>query len=551
MQILPIPVGEITFNQRALNPAIVAGIEAAIEASTRPQSMDDPAPWDPPELVLAPINPSKDADEQRTRVLPEDFDPEQADEFFYYPVAGQHSSEAMKRAVAKNSAAVEVFDFRNYDRVRIIYFDDDHTNGYHYVSTYDNTRGDRAMLPSFHQACVDIRGFWDSKKWIGSVGNMSKGDPKGLEHQKTWREFLRSCMGKSCVKALWTECISGKWQQDWTNRMRGYMNVATCKDPPNGMRRGIESLWNMSGGFLKDSAEATAALYRDAPFHFKYFVYHAIGRVDLLTSELRWLKNAALNLRWEKKQRWSTLLPVNMQPKELLPAGDEIVTAATNLNCKAAILDLANPKNCLVWTPADFDALRKMMTKLCGNNWILIVFAPQKQHKAVMKQLYNWDDAEVLLDTWKRYFAFGTAVSKYENWQVDYKDTMAVVLHAEEGNLRKVTRAPKSEAEIVELNVDEEQFKRCTAKHSGEEGNEREVYGRWERHPKRLQKLCSSFFHEDEGVILIGKSHAGLVSKLLRAGHHVFACDSSSKDISYLTKVIEILGKDARNKCTV
>ncbi|GBG70508.1 hypothetical protein CBR_g6636 [Chara braunii] len=109
MQILPIPVGEITFNQRALNPAIVAGIEAAIEASTRPQSVDDPAPWDPPELVLAPINPSKDADEQGTRVLSEDFDPERADEFFYYLVADQHSSESMKRAVAKNSAAVEVF----------------------------------------------------------------------------------------------------------------------------------------------------------------------------------------------------------------------------------------------------------------------------------------------------------------------------------------------------------------------------------------------------------------------------------------------------------
>ncbi|GBG92045.1 hypothetical protein CBR_g54299 [Chara braunii] len=240
-----------------------------------------------------------------------------------------------------------------------------------------------------------------------------------------------------------------------------------------------------------------------------------------------------------------------MQPKELLPAGDEIVTAATNLNCKAAILDLANPKDCLVWTPTDFDALRKMMTKLCGNNWILIVFAPQKQHKAVMKQLYNWDDAEVLLGTWKRYLAFGTAISKYGNWQFDYKDTMAAVLHAEGGDLRKVTRAPKSEAEIVELNVDEEQFKRCIAKHGGEEGNEREVYGRWERHPKRLQKLCSSFLHEDQGVILIGKSHVGLVWGFLRAGHHVFACDSSLKDISYLTKVIEILGKDARNECTV
>ncbi|GBG68034.1 hypothetical protein CBR_g1154 [Chara braunii] len=240
-----------------------------------------------------------------------------------------------------------------------------------------------------------------------------------------------------------------------------------------------------------------------------------------------------------------------MHPKELLPAADEIVTAATNLNCKAAILDLTNPKECLAWSPADFDALHKTMTKLCGNNWILIVFAPQKQHKIVMKQLYNWDDVEVIPGTWKRYLGVGTAVSEYGNWQVDYKDTMVIVLHAEGSDLKKVTRAPKSEAEIVELNVEEEHFKRCTARHGGEEENEREVYGRWERHPKRLQKLCSSFLHEDQGVILIGKSHAGLMWELLRAGYHVFACDSSSKDISYLTKTIEFLGKDVRNDCTV
>ncbi|GBG85660.1 hypothetical protein CBR_g40392 [Chara braunii] len=277
-------------------------------------------------------------------------------------------------------------------------------------------------------------------------------------------------------------------------------------------------------GLKRAGLKATETLYRDAPFHFKYFVYHAIGRVDLLTAELRRLKNAALNLSWEKKQRQSTLLPINMHPKELLSAADEIVTAATNLNCKATILDLANPKECLAWSPADFDALHKMITKLCDNNWILILFAPQKQHKIVMKQLYNWDDVD---------------------------DTMAIVLHVEGSDLKKVTRAPKLEAEIVELNVEEEHFKRCAARHSGEEKNKREVYERWERHSKRLQKLCSSFLHEDQGVILIGKPHARLVWEFLHAGYHVFACDSSSKNILYLTKAIEILRKDVRNDCTV
>ncbi|GBG71762.1 hypothetical protein CBR_g9170 [Chara braunii] len=128
---------------------------------------------------------------------------------------------------------------------------------------------------------------------------------------------------------------------------------------------------------------------------------------------------------------------------------------------------------------------------------------------------------------------------------------MAVVLHAEGGDLRKVTRIPKSEAELVELHVEEEKFKRCTTKYGGGEGNEREEYGRWERHPTRMQKLCSSFLHMDQGVLLIGTPHAGLLWELLRAGYHVFACDGSSKDISYMTKAIDILGKDARNDCTV
>ncbi|GBG87971.1 hypothetical protein CBR_g46339 [Chara braunii] len=78
--ILPIPMGDIAFNQRSLNPTIVAGIEAAIDASTRPTSEDDPAPWDPQELVLALITPSMDENSQEVRILPHDFDPDRANE---------------------------------------------------------------------------------------------------------------------------------------------------------------------------------------------------------------------------------------------------------------------------------------------------------------------------------------------------------------------------------------------------------------------------------------------------------------------------------------
>ncbi|GBG68911.1 hypothetical protein CBR_g3610 [Chara braunii] len=568
MQILRIPEGDIAFNRRSLNMAILAGLDAAIESSTGPRAEDDPARWEPPELVLASISPWKDdPDRQGTRVLPKDFDPDRADKYFYYPVAGQHTSEAMKRAVARNSAAVDVFDFRNYDRGKKEVF--------HCIPAKDGgpnaTVSFKDLVPSNFKCFRDMTArekeialrLMINKKVIATTRLVP---PKKMNmtnlldiimRERYMTRLFNYIVFKSENREVneWKEGFffdydkmeqrfginAGEWDEE-----RDRIPLEYVRRVPKRLG-GEQEQKDLKGAGLK----AAEALYRDASFHFKYFVYHAIGKVDLLTAELRRLKNVALHLCWEKKRRRSTLLLVNMHPKELLPAADEIVTAATNLNCTAAILDLANPKDCLAWAPTDFDALHIMMSKLCGNNWILIVFAPQRQQKIVMRQLYNWDDVEVITGTWKRYLGVGTTVSKYENLQVDYKNTMAIVLHAEGGDLKKVTRIPKSEAELVELNVEEDKSKRCTAKHGGDEGNEREEYGRWERHSTLLQKLCSSFLHEDQGVILIGKPHAGLVWKLLRACYHVFACDASSKDISYCRNAIDILGKDTRNDCTV
>ncbi|GBG87783.1 hypothetical protein CBR_g45938 [Chara braunii] len=569
MQILRIPEEGIAFNQRSLNMATLAGLVRLSSRRLGQGTEDDPAPWEPrPELVLAPITPWKDdPDRQGIRILPKDFDPDRADEYFYYPVAGQHTSEAMKRAVARNSAAVDVFGFRNYDRGKKEVF--------HCIPAKDGgpnvTVSFKDLVPSNFKCFEDMTAreketalrLMINKKVIATTKLVPPG-------KMNMTNFLDIIMRERYMTRLFNYIVfksenreANEWKEGFFfdyDKMEQRFGINAGEWDEERDRIPLEYVWRVLkrlGGEqeqkdLKEAGlKATEALYRDAPFHFKYFVYHAIGKVDLLTAELRRLKNVALYLCWEKKGRRSTLLPVNMHPKELLPAVDEIVTASMNLNCKAAILDLANPKDCLAWSPTDFDALHIMMSKLCGNKWILIVFAPQKQQKIAIRQLYNWDVVEVITRIWKRYLGVRTVVSKYGNWQVDYKDTMVIVLHAEGGDLKKVTRVPKSEAELVELNVEEDKFKRCTAKHGGDEGNEREEYGRWERHPTRLQKLYSSFLHEDQGLILIGKPHVGLVWELLRAGYHVFAYDASSKDISYLTKAIDILGKDTRNDCTV
>ncbi|GBG66731.1 hypothetical protein CBR_g68715 [Chara braunii] len=70
-----------------------------------------------------------------------------------------------------------------------------------------------------------------------------------------------------------------------------------------------------------------------------------------------------------------------------------------------------------------------------------------------------------------------------------------------------------------------------------------------EREPSRLRKLCSSFIREDDGVMLLGRAHAGLIWELARAGHHVFACDDTTKELTYLSEFLDFYVKDPRNRC--
>ncbi|GBG75791.1 hypothetical protein CBR_g21037 [Chara braunii] len=460
MQILQIPEGDIAFNQQSLNPAIVAGLEAAIESSIGLREEDGPARWDPPELMLAPIIPSAaDLNEQGTRIVLKDFDPDRAGEYFYYTVVGQHT--AMKRAMEKGSAIVDIFDIQTYDR-----WQKDWSNrmrGYMNVATRRKwirllvkeffVKYEARELPLHDNKCPkDLPGrqegrvsgqFVEEVQGKEEVFHCIQDKDGGANATASFKDLvssnfkcfedmtarekeipLRLMINKKVIATIMLVPLGklnmtnlldiiiherymvrlfnyivfkskNKETNEWKERfffayeemMRRFGVKADERDeqkdriPLEYIRKvpkrlgGEQEEKGLKGARLK----ATGALYRDASFHFKFFVYHTIGKVDLLTTELRWLKNVALHLCWEKKGQWSTLLSINMHPKELLRAAGEVVAATTNLNCKVAILDFATPSHYSAWSPDDFDAVHKMMSKLCGNNWILIVFALQKQ----------------------------------------------------------------------------------------------------------------------------------------------------------------------------
>ncbi|GBG68156.1 hypothetical protein CBR_g2707 [Chara braunii] len=275
----------------------------------------------------------------------------------------------------------------------------------------------------------------------------------------------------------------------------------------------------------------TEVMYKEAPFHFKVFIYTMIDKLDLLRAEVKRIASSARHLVWHKFGRQTILLPVCMRTKEVLAAPDDVVASAKKMTCRDAIVDISATNFSSAWTSEDFDALYKMMEKCCGPNWVLFFFAPQKVQSNVLRHLSSSD------------------VTRYDNIATTRRDLMVIVLRAEGGDLKKVTVAPRLHNDLTEVHVVEDKFGKCQGKHGGVEGDESVVYSVWERESGKLRKLCSSFVGEAEGVLLLGRAHAGLVWEFLLAGNNVIACDESAKDVAYLTKFIDILVKEERFEC--
>ncbi|GBG88877.1 hypothetical protein CBR_g48489 [Chara braunii] len=224
MRIKRIPRGRILFNHRLLSENIMRGIENVIESSIS----TDPGAWDRPELVLAPVDRNNIVDGQGRRITPTEFLERDPTEFNWYGVCGQHTIEVMKRLVRKDSPTVKVYGLNAYSKVRVVYFGDDQTRGYFNVSCFDNTCENRSMMLSFQDAVRDIRQWWiDNNRIEAPKAKVSEKDEVAVAHQKTWQNFLRACMGKTCDKAFVKQAFENAYSKDWGNKLRGYMNLAT------------------------------------------------------------------------------------------------------------------------------------------------------------------------------------------------------------------------------------------------------------------------------------------------------------------------------------
>ncbi|GBG65672.1 hypothetical protein CBR_g51972 [Chara braunii] len=112
----------------------------------------------------------------------------------------------------------------------------------------------------------------------------------------------------------------------------------------------------------------TAAMYKEAPFHFKVFIYTAIDKLDLLWVEVKRIASSARHIVWDKLDTQATLPPVCMPSKEVLAAPEDIVASAQKMTCRAAIVDISSSNFSTAWASQEFDAPHALMTKCCAQN---------------------------------------------------------------------------------------------------------------------------------------------------------------------------------------
>ncbi|GBG71023.1 hypothetical protein CBR_g8321 [Chara braunii] len=426
MRIKRIPRRRILFNHRSLSENIVRSIENAIENSIS----TNPGAWDRPELVLAPVDRNDIIGGQGRRITPTEFLERDPAEFDWYAVCGQHTIEAMKRLVRKGSPAVKVYGLNAYSKVLPPRVNTE--------CLLDIMRKERYMLRMFNYVlfCAEGRADdeWNDAFFMSYKDLEDRYGPNGL--------------------------CAAEWEKE-----RDKLHVNKVKMVPRRLG-GVEEARQGAG------LGPTTTMYKEAPFHLKVFIYTAIDKLDLLHAEVKRIASSARHIVWDKIGKQTTLLPVCMPSKEVLAALDDIVAAAQKMTCRAAIVDIPSSNFSTTWTSHEFDALHTLMTKCCGQNWVLFFFAPQKVQSDVLRHLFRWEDVEVIPGTWKRVDRLPNDITRYGTMATTSRDMMVIVLHVDGGDLKKVTVKPRLHNDLTTVHVVEEKFGNCQGKHGGIEGDD-------------------------------------------------------------------------------
>ncbi|GBG80767.1 hypothetical protein CBR_g31321 [Chara braunii] len=211
----------VQYNHKPLNGMLVVSIMRAMEL------LEKKGEWDRATWILAPVTEVHvHGQKQWVRVKPGHFDTDDTHTYHWYAVGGQHTAEAFRRLVVANSPAAQKWGVRSW-RARVVYFDDNHLDGYAHISTFDNTRKTRAIPDSFRVSVKNIRDMWvdmgmPSRDWQHIP---PEADKEAL--RDNYQKFIRKAVQLTADSELRGKTLKPTYNTNWSNLVRSHLTLAT------------------------------------------------------------------------------------------------------------------------------------------------------------------------------------------------------------------------------------------------------------------------------------------------------------------------------------
>ncbi|GBG85832.1 hypothetical protein CBR_g40642 [Chara braunii] len=202
-RILDIPDGEFRYNQRYLvqqtvddiYDAMIASGEAAMrERMTGAAGVNVCTLYEKPVLLLVALRDTlhTDASERivrARRVLPDDFDLESVNKYYYYPLSGQHNVAAARRCFVERPDIAQELRLDRWTAMPI-YYPDKNMDNYCTLSTFQNSKDKWNTPPHQNVVVQNIRKLWHESNCPEAKGG-SAAEVKNAEYRKFAGEALR------------------------------------------------------------------------------------------------------------------------------------------------------------------------------------------------------------------------------------------------------------------------------------------------------------------------------------------------------------------------
>ncbi|GBG65409.1 hypothetical protein CBR_g50770 [Chara braunii] len=224
---------------------MVTSGEAAIrERTTSGMDLSTCPMYEKPVLLLVALHDQLHTDSsgevvRATRVTSAEFHETSLEEYFWYPLSGQHNVAAARRCLHEHPAVAKELRLDTWT-ARPVYYPDQFMDHYGTLSTFQNAKDKWNTSP--HQSSVvrDIR-----KLWKASACPDAKGGQGAEEKNAGYRKFAGEALRVTGVNH-YVDMSLGPWSSVWPDVLGPYMILARASEDVYDSVMNVYAVWERS-----------------------------------------------------------------------------------------------------------------------------------------------------------------------------------------------------------------------------------------------------------------------------------------------------------------